>query len=837
MFECILPNPSCNFNLLYYYFNISGANILMFLSMDTMFEVIKWYFYIFVVGLVFAPISSKFFPRNLDRGYAFAKIIGILIMSYIFLVFGTLRLLPFGRVQIIGVIAVFAFIFYKRIIFAQKFDLIHFVKTHFVSIRWAILVEIIFFVSLLFWSFVRSQEPSIRGLEKFMDYGFMQSIMRAEYMPPLDMWYSADLEDEPNGYFINYYYFGHLTGSLLIKLSDIRPQIGYNLVLANLFALGMTMTFSIVTNLIYLTHQIVGKTTKLRNVSLIFYGLVGAWLVNLAGNWHSIYLFTKGYPNENPLPPWAVLPDIGEMMKVVSSRLPNVLQGLGEYSKYWYPNATRFIPNTIHEFPSYSYVVADLHGHVFDIPFVLLSLAIVFFCFFPVIFVRVSRYFGVKITHLDNDLAQSKEVNFLNKIESALDKGGLKSFLKKCLSTRMHMTFVLAFMASAHYMTNASNGPIYLLFFIFVLLAQNLLSLGFVLNLFVLGFGFFYFSSPFSLFFDPFVSGIGINCGYPLVSRWASDQSSFKLGPLVFDKGNCQVSEPYQLGILWGMFFLFACILLCVIYYSHKKQKHSDTHVGDIHKRQTVMDWLIFFIFAFGAMLIIVPEFIYIKDIYPTHYRANTMFKLGYQAYIMMSLASAYVLWRIMAIGSQLAYLRYFFVLITTTAILLVSPYIYFAVTAYYGVFDRVPNLDGTIWLKKESPDVYEIVGYLNKNVIGQPVILEAQGDSYTDYNSISSYTGLPTVAGWWVHEWLWRGNADIVGKRIPYIEAMYKSEDLEETRVYLQKFAVKYVVVSTNERKKYEVNDQKILDKKFIALGREVFRSSDGKGVVYEIK
>src|SRR5439155_25382729 len=35
-----------------------------------------------------------------------------------------------------------------------------------------------------------------------------------------------------------------------------------------------------------------------------------------------------------------------------------------------------FIPFTIHEFPSYSYVVADLHGHVFDIPFVLLTLAL-----------------------------------------------------------------------------------------------------------------------------------------------------------------------------------------------------------------------------------------------------------------------------------------------------------------------------------------------------------------------------------------------------------------------------------------------------------------------------
>ena len=50
-------------------------------------------------------------------------------------------------------------------------------------------------------------------------------------------------------------------------------------------------------------------------------------------------------------------------------------------NNYWYPNATRFIPFTIHEFPIYSFVVSDLHGHVLDIPFVLLTIATIFTLF------------------------------------------------------------------------------------------------------------------------------------------------------------------------------------------------------------------------------------------------------------------------------------------------------------------------------------------------------------------------------------------------------------------------------------------------------------------------
>ena len=87
-------------------------------------------------------------------------------------------------------------------------------------------------------------------------------------------------------------------------------------------------------------------------------GILTALLLTFAGNLHTIYAFFKPYVNENPVPFW--------QLPFSPETFPN---------SYWYPNATRFIHNTIHEFPLYSFVVSDLHGHVLDIPFVLLTIA------------------------------------------------------------------------------------------------------------------------------------------------------------------------------------------------------------------------------------------------------------------------------------------------------------------------------------------------------------------------------------------------------------------------------------------------------------------------------
>jgi len=806
---------------------------------------ISWYFYMLVIGLIFFPISRRLFPKAIDQGYAFSKAIGLIILTYLTLLLGITRLMPFGRIGIVAILIVFAYILYRRVVTQKDLDVVGWLQKNSNLIRWILLEEVIFFGGLLLWTLVRGQEPTIRGLEKFMDYGFMQSILRSKYFPPLDMWYSIDTDVKPIGYFINYYYFGHLSGALLTKLTDIPSQITYNLILANILGMSLSMTFGIVINIIaFVQNAVYGLKRAINNTKLALYGLLGMVVLNFAGNWHTIYLFTRGYENESPLPPWAVLPNLGEMFKLIGTKFPNVLGALGEYSKYWYPNATRFIPKTIHEFPSYSYVVADLHGHVFDIPFVLLTIAIIFLIFMPMIVNKWAKYFGVKGE--DNDKSKDKtqlqdvddsQSNTRNKWLRLLGDGFLARLIAKTMHYNIFLSFILGFLMAVHYMTNAFDGPIYILLALVILLVLYGLTVNFFVNVVVLIFGFIYFSLPFSVFFEPFVSGIGVNCGYPIMeSLKRTNAAIYKLGPFLFEKDNCQRSDAYQMIILWGFFWLFAVILALIFFLTRKYLKVLKDHAKE-ENRLLPYDFFFGIIFLFGTGLLIIPEFFYIKDIYPTHFRANTIFKMGYQAYMLMSICSVYVLWRISTLPKMYQTLKRSLLIVSSISFFLVLIYMNFAVQSYYGSFNRPVKLDGIAWLKDQQLDVYEIVEYFNKNIVDQPTILEAQGDSYTDYNAISAYTGIPTVAGWWVHEWLWRGSADVVGSRIPFIEKMYQSNDIDETRKLLRRFKVEYVVIASNERKKYDVGDKSINEKKFTTLGTEVFRTSDGKGVVYKIR
>jgi len=177
----------------------------------------------------------------------------------------------------------------------------------------------------------------------------------------------------------------------------------------------------------------------------------------------------------------------------------------------------------------------------------------------------------------------------------------------------------------------------------------------------------------------------------------------------------------------------------------------------------------------------------------------------------------------------------------------LVVIYPFFAINSYYGGLKTYYGLDGLTWMKREYSDDYEAIMWLRKNIQcnlpdrqagnvtmkqcnNQPVILEANGDSYTDYAKVSAYTGLPTVIGWPVHEWLWRGSYDEAGKRIPEVQTLYESEDLEETQRLLQKYNISYIFIGTLERQKYTNLDET----KWENLGKLVFESGNTK--IYKV-
>jgi YYY domain-containing protein len=717
-------------------------------------SIFQWWFTIFIVGIIFMPITNIIFPTFFDKGYVFAKIIGIAFISYCVFILSTFKVLPFGIQGILFISGIFLFIN----LFIKK-------KNYFSDVKALLPIfifeECMFLVILIFWSFVHAHQPDIHGLEKYMDYGFINSILRSKYFPPKDMWFTP--------FSINYYYFGHLVTAILTKLSFLPSAITFNLMLSLVGAISFTSAFSIIANLL---HPLYKKSLKIP----IIWGVITAFLLNFAGNLHTIYLFFKPYQNENPVPFWQLV--------FSPTTFPN---------SYWYPNATRFIHNTIHEFPIYSYVVSDLHGHFLDIPFVLLTIAILLSLFSKL---------KLEVTNL--------------KFEIPL------------------IGFLLAIM----YMTNAWDGIIYAVLASFVLLIltiktifpQNLhkkiiekiLSIKLnnslirilIYSILGIGAGFIVFSLPFNLNFKPFASGIGILCAPKLLTNLGN------FGPFIFEKNHCQHSPLWQLIILYG-FFYFWVISFGTFIFSKIKSKYFFITSSDI---------FVGILIIFSTLLIIIPEFIYVKDIYPEHYRANTMFKLVYQSFIMLSLSSGYIIVRLFQANKFFItnrwYLKFIYWFVGLSILTLVSVYPYFAINSYFGDLKIYLGINGTNYLKTLYPDDYEAILWINNNIKDQPVILEAQGDSYTDYGRISTNTGLPTVLGWTVHEWLWRGTYDIPAPRIPEIEKMYQSQNTEETRNLFKKYSVSLVFVGDLEKQKYPT----LNENKFKSLGKIIFQKGDTK-------
>ncbi len=422
--------------------------------------VFAWWYTFFILGVGFLPVSFLLFDKFFDKGYIFSKVIGAAVVTYLIFILGIFHIFSFttGNAYITTLAAIILFFFLSR----QRSKILPAIKK-----RWGFFIfeEALFFVALFVWAYIHSFAPDIHGLEKYMDFGFINSILRSPYFPPKDMWFTP--------FTINYYYFGHLVTAVLIRLSGVPANIAFNLMLSSIFAFCFTQTFSLGANLYSLFRNHEGVSKKL----LIFSGSLSGLLVAFAGNLHILYAFFTPYQGESPSPFW--------QLKFAPTTFPN---------SYWYPNATRFIYHTIHEFPIYSWVVADLHGHVLDIPFVLLTIAILFAVFMK----------GKK------DIGNWK-----------LEAGNF---------------ILIGFLLAIMYMTNAWDGIIYFLLtgLIFCYLYWEKLpnyrklpngkkpgflriprfmyiwSQDLILSCLIVFFSLIVFSLPYNFYFKPFASGIGI---------------------------------------------------------------------------------------------------------------------------------------------------------------------------------------------------------------------------------------------------------------------------------------------------------------------------------------
>lgn len=682
-----------------------------------------WWLTIFSLSIIAWPLVFYLFKKFWDSGYAFAKITAISFLTYFTLVGGIYKILPFSR---FGLFSVIIFLLFVDILFLLNKKNRRYFFTN-LRQKWLIFLfeELLFGFILFGWSYVRGFSPDIESLEKFMDWGFVNSTLRGQYLPPADMWFS--------GYIVNYYYFGQVMTAVLTRLSGINSTLTYNLAIASTCALTFTSTFS-------LTSNIVAKIFSKLNLKMIFSaGIISALLLTFGGNLHTVYKIGSN-----------LIENEGHLVLKIDS-IKNAAK------TYWYPDATRFIgfdpdttDKTIHEFPMYSFVVSDLHGHMNDIPVVLFIMAFLFSVF-------SSRGFIVG--------------TFIN----------------------WKLDVFTALFLSIAFMTNAWDFAVYgLLFAISYFIISRFNFLKTLINGIMTIAVWVIFTFPFYSNFIPMAEGL----------RLSDVHSPF-----------------YQLFILYGGFWLICLFyLLCILFKKLKKL--------------TVSDYFVLSLILTATILVLIPEIFYIKDIYTEDYRrANTMFKLVYQAFIIYSLCCGYILVRLSS-GIKSRIIRFIFKILFLIIFLCHMIYPYFAIKSYtdHHLERKYWGLYGLDFIRDQFPDNFQAIEWINKNISGQPVMLEAVGDSYTSFNHVSMATGLPTVEGWIVHEWLWRGGYDLPAGRQIDVQQIYESEDLETVKMLLQKYNVEYIFIGDNEYEKYP----NLNESNFAQLGQVVFTSGNTK--IYQL-
>ena len=196
-------------------------------------------------------------------------------------------------------------------------------------------------------------------------------------------------------------------------------------------------------------------------------------------------------------------------------------------------------------------------------------------------------------------------------------------------------------------------------------------------------------------------------------------------------------------------------------------------------------------------------EFFYIKDAYGRALqRMNTVFKFHYQVWILLGLCMPYFIYYFLK--NVNIYPRIVKTILGISSLLILLC-LFNPLSAIVNKFQTKPSwrgitLDGYSYLKKYHFDDYAGINWLNNNVKGSSVILEATGKSYSYYGRVSVNTGLATVLGWHGHERVWRAKS--FKDRSKDVHDIYSTLSNEVAMRLLKKYNVEYIYVGEIENK-----------------------------------
>ena len=785
------------------------------------YPVLAWLIVVQGIALLALPIAFVVFRPLPDRGYLFSKALGLLLVGLMVWLLASLRWMAFSSGSIAAAVIILAAVS-STVLLLRRHEMLAFVRA-----RWRTIAvgEVVFMAAFLAFVAIRLANPDLwhpfRGGEKPMDFAYLNAVLRSSYMPPYDPWFG--------GGYLNYYYWGQFIVATLIRATGLDPAVAFNLAVPLFFALTAASAYAIVYNLAEATRsrvrgdrgplghgELVDRPSERRGFawSPVVAGLGAAVFVTVLGNLDGAIQLGEGV--------WRVLVE----------DLPFGGFDFWRSSRMMPPDPPGF---EITEFPFFTFLFGDLHAHMMSMPFALLSL-------------------GLALTLV------------VGAVRSPVRRWGASSGEVARLA-------VLGLAVGSLRVLNTWDLPVYLAIgvgavFLAELVRHGGLGLGMLVraaakSVLVVSVAFLAYL-PFHLNYETFFTGIedttnktvlwqflAINglfvfvvasffvseLGDWLVQAWRTGarRASRSLADVSGDDADHSgtgVSAP-----AWALVFVGGALALGLLLTAFASGAIAGTTTFLALLLATVLvvlaRWLMgnrddapyvaFVGLAVGVALALAIGLEY-RRVEGDIDRMNSVFKFYIHIWIILALASAYLLWRLYdGRRTSLLGMRWPKKLwVGAFALLLVSAAVYpvlgtrdrlrdrFNGHATAFTLDGAAFIEGTVYSDREG-DInleadYEGIEWLKRNIRGSPVVLEGVTPTYRWGGRVSIYTGLPSIVGWKWHQeqQRWDYNS-AVGRRIADVARIYETPDIDVALRMLARYGVEYVYVGQVERLYYQ--------------------------------
>src|SRR5579884_3520452 len=727
-------------------------------------NVVTWIVALEILSLAFLPLTFWAMGALPDRGYIFASILGLLLVTYVTWLIGLV--IPIGSSPVLpaAVLLLSAGIGWWR----WGGDVVSGVR----RLRGVILVEEgIFLVALVIWSVLRvySLGSAINHTEQFMDMALLNASYHSASYPPYDPWMS--------GLSVHYYYLGYMLFATLGKLALTPPAVAFNLANSTIVACVAGAAYSL--------GYALTRRLSWAALAPLFVGFIGNWHAALWEAAHGACATTGTFygwfwPSTRVLGSGATLANWGS------------------------PPAPCTAPYTaITEYPLFSFILGDLHPHVMALPFVLLVL-------------------GLAASILLSGGAWDARKDAGRFVLLAVAAGALFGINSWDFPTYLSVV-VAAIIAHAYLHDDSPRwwqrpvvtcvGLAILAVVLYAPFYVELRGLSHGIGRVTTPTDFFEFIQVFGLFalaIALLLSSLGL-----LLQPAAEDaEESTAVPELIGESG--QASDGLILtvsaaAILVAGILLHAIVLALLLLAAagalillYRVLNAEQPNRGDA---------LALILVIVGVAAVALPELVYLRDAFDNSalYRMNTVFKFYYQGWILLGVAAAYGAYRSWIVLRRLVPAAAARSTLVAVAAGTAAAGIYTFWTPTTNVAAGPQSLDGSAWVAQQHPGDAAGIHWLEAHVSGSPTILEAVGAPGSpggDYTppaaEYSTFTGLPTVMGWTGHEEQWGRSSATVGGRESDVVTIYKSLDWPHAASLLHEYRIQYVVVGSNEQALY---------------------------------